>query len=616
VVAAARSVFIFRTKHAIVGGIVMNAWFPFVDDLRGYGRRLLHADAMAGLTVAVCTAPQALAYAMVAGVPPAHGLYAAVVMGIVAALWGSSAYLNTGPTNSAAILFASALAGSAVAGADPVAAGIVVCILAGTFKLAMGVMRLGRLADFIPDPVLLGFTTGSGILIPLFQLHHLLGIPKPEAADAVGRLWGLAGSAGDAAPGAIIFGVATIAAMFLFGRKRSRGPLALLVVAGVTLLAEAATAFMPGLETQRVGDVQRIVAGFPFPSLVHAPVAMWRELLLPSVLIALVGLVEAISIGNSLALRHGKSLDFNTEFRGQGLSMLVSALFKGFPGSGSFSRSVMTEQAGGETRFATVFYGLFTAMLLAAPGLLNRIPLCALAGLLVYIGWRLVDTHRLRQVLNTSVTDSASMLVTLGVMLFLKIEYGIFAGVLVAFLLHAYRTRELRLTELVPDGAGGFRELEYVPGGVHEISDVVVLDVGGDLFFGVSHLLRTRLRDVLETQRPRYPVLRMRHTFTVDYSCWNVIFDFAEAVKRQGGELYICGSGVDIAALVRKARLREVVEPRQICTRTDAVFRSLRETLAAIRGRLNADARLSTAWICAFTAHEGWEHSDGAGAGI
>jgi SulP family sulfate permease len=594
----------------------MEKWFPFLDDMRGYGMRLLRADALAGLTVAVCTAPQALAYAMVAGVPPVHGLYAAVVMGIVAALWGSSAYLNTGPTNSAAILFASALAGCAVAGADPVAAGFVVCILAGTLKLAMGFLRLGKLTEFIPEPVLLGFTVGSGILIPLFQFHHLLGIPRPEAAGATGRVWELAGNLGSATPGALVFGILTIALMFFFGRHKRRGPLALLVVAAVTALAEAAVLMTPALQTLRVGDVQQIPMGFPSPAWVFAPPAMWQGLLLPSVLIALVGLVEAVSIGNSLALRHGKALDFNAEFRGQGLSMLASALFRGFPGSGSFSRSVMTEQAGGETRFATVFYGLFTALVLTVPGLLNRIPLCVLAGLLVHIGWRLIDTHRMRQVWNTSVTDSASMLITLGVMLFLKIEYGIFAGVLAAFLLHAYRTRELRLTELVPDGAGGFRELPYAPGVAHEASDVVVLDAGGDLFFGVSYLLRARLREVLETQQPLYPVLRMRHTFTVDYACWNVIFDFAEAVKRRGGELYICGSGMDVAALVRKVGLKDVVEPRQICSRTDAVFRSLRTTLGVIRDRLDSDARLSSKWICAFSEQGGWEHRDGVGSGI
>ncbi len=594
----------------------MDVWFPFLKDIRAYGVRLLRADVLAGLTVAVCTAPQALAYAMVAGVPPVHGLYAAVVMGIVAALWGSSAYLNTGPTNSASILFVSAVAGSAVAGVDPVAAGFVVCILAGVFKLALGIMRLGKLAEFIPEPVLLGFTVGSGILIPLFQLHHLLGVARPEASGVIGRACGLAAAAVDAQPGALAFGLLTLAAMFFFGRNKRRGPLALLVVAGVTLLAEGVVRYAPGMETLRVGDVQRIVGGFPLPAVPVAPWALWGDLLLPAAVIAVVGLVEAISIGNALALRHGTSLDFDKEFRGQGLSMIVSAFFRGFPGSGSFSRSVMIEQAGGTTRFATVFFGLFTGLILMAPDLLNRIPLCVLAGLLLHIGWKLVDTHRMRQVWNTSPVDTASMLVTLGVMLFVKVEYGIFAGALAALLMHVYRTRQLRLTELVPDGAGGFRELPYAPGVTHEVSDVMVVDVGGDLFFGVSYLLRERLREVLETQRPRYPVLRMRHTFTVDYACWNVIFDFAEAVKRRGGELYICGAGIDVAALVRKAGLKDVVQPQQVCYRTDAVFCSLRQTLRMLHDRMSPDARLSSAWICAFASHGGWENGEGAGAGI
>ncbi len=526
-------------------------------------------DLQAGVTVAVFAIPQAMAYAMLAGVSPVHGLYAAVVMSMVAALLGSSPYVNTGPTNSAALLTAGALAPLAVEG-QLMAYMATLCFLVGLIRLALGMMKCGSLLAFVPESSFLGFTVGAGLLIALGQLHHLLGVPAPAAVWMPARFAETLRAWENIQPWSLGIGLGTIALTLVFEKRAKRFPVAMCIMVVCGLIAWA----VRDIHALRVvGDVARIPAGLPPWSLPLVDPEIMAALFPAAAAIAVIGLIEAASIGQTLALRNGQHFDVNREFVGQGGAQVAGAFFSGIPGSGSFSRTLLIEASGGVTRMANIYFGLATAAaLLVVPRLLEWIPVSALAGLLFYIGIRLVDLRHIRRVLATSRTDTVIMVLTLLITVFYRIEAGIVAGVLGAALVHLYRTRTLHITEYVPDEKGHVKEVPYAPGIRHASSEVVVVGITGDLYYGVAMLMRNQLQDIIRDQKPRHLVVRVRRALSIDYSCWSALFDVAEGFHRQGGSVYLCGVRKEHEAIIEQAGMRAILPKANVFPATASPF--------------------------------------------
>ncbi len=566
----------------------MHVLAPFVKDLKSYTTADLRGDLQAGLTVSIFAVPQAMAYAMLAGIPPVYGLYAAIIMSIVAALWGHSPYVNTGPTNSAALLTASAILPFAHGEA---AVGIVITLtlMVGVVRLLMGICRMGVLLDYVPESSFLGFTVGAGLLIALGQLHHMLGVSAPEAVWFPMKIWQTAWKVHELHPPALLISIVTMMFMLMFDRKARRFPLALVVIA---LAGAAAYWLHPTMPVRIVRDVAEIPRGLPAVVVPSLDLDTVFALAPAAVAIAIIGLIEAASIGQTLALRKGQQLDINQEFVGQGLSHIVGSFFQGLPGSGSFSRSLLIESTGGRTRYANVAFGVFTAIaLLSVPKLLEWIPVSALAGLLVYIGVRLVDFARIRRVFATSRADAVIMLLTFLVTAFIRIEYGIFVGLAAAAVVHLHRTRELHMVEFVPQPDGRFREVPYEDGHDHPPSDIVVIGISGDLYYGISMLLRERLRSIIEQQQPKHLVLRVRRAYSIDYSCWSALFDVAEGFHRRGGRLYLCGIRPDYRRIIHQAGMSSILPDGQMFPATSSPFESFDLCLRTITGEMDAEAR-------------------------
>lgn len=572
---------------------VRDRLLPFLADVRGYTSGAFRADLLAGLAVAVFAIPQAMAYAMLAGVAPVYGLYAAVVMSIVAALWGSSPYVNTGPTNSAALLTAAALLPLAPLD-NPMPVVATLCLLVGAIRLVMGLARLGRLLDFVPESAFLGFTVGAGLLIAMGQLHHFLGVLPPESAWFPARMAETAARAGETDPAALLIGLGTLVIMLGLNHRFRVFPVALVAIG---LAALAAWLLHDRHPVRIVADIAAIPRGLPVfaPPLLDADLV--RALLPAAFAISVIGLIEAASIGQTLALRNNQRLDVNQEFVGQGLSHLAGAFLSAIPGSGSFSRSLLIETSGGKTRLANVFFGVATlGAMLAVPHLLEWIPVSALSGLLIYIGIRLVDVPRLRRVLATSVSDSIIMVLTFGVTVFYRIEYGIFVGVAGAALVHLHRARELQLVEYQPDDSGRVTEKpcrrpeDTVPG------DVVALGVSGDLFYGISSALRDQLDQVIEERHPRHLILRMRRAYSIDYSCWSVLFDLAAHLEQLGGRLYLCGIRPDFEPIVRQAGLGNPLTPERLYPATASPFEAFDRCLDAVLADPQLEGPTAARW--------------------
>lgn len=505
--------------------------------LRGYRRADLRPDLIAGLTVAVVLLPQAIAYALIAELPPQMGLYTAIIAAIIGALWGSSSHLQTGPTNAASLLVLSTLVVIATPGSpEYLAAASLMALLAGLIRFGMGIARLGLLANFVSDSVILGFTAGAGLLIGLNQLRYLLRVPVESSPLLVETAWGTLQAAPVTHLPSLLLGLGTIALILLVERVRPRWPATLL---SMSLAALAVALF--GLKGQGVvvlGAIPRNLPPFAVPSLWDVELA--RSLLAGASAVAAIGLVEAMSIARAIAAQSGEHVDSNQEFVGQGLANIGAGLFSGYPCSGSFTRSAVNYAAGARTAMAGLFSGLWmlAGMWLLAP-LAIFLPRAALAGILIVTAYRLVDRAEMGRIWRTSTGDSAVMIATLLATLLLPLEFAVLSGVLVSFLRYIVRTSTPAVESMLPDES--FSHFEHQPERP-ECPQLGVLTIEGSLYFGAT----AHVKEAIRVHLNRYPeqrflLLRMHRVNLCDVSGLHMLEAVVRLYRRRGGDLYMVG---------------------------------------------------------------------------
>lgn len=355
-----------------------------IQIMRDYRARYLRSDLIAGLTVAVVMLPQAMACAYIADVPANMGLHTAIVGSVVAVLWGSSSQLQTCPTSAASLLVLSTLLGleESHSPADVTAAGLLV-IMVGVFRLVMGLARLGVLVGFVSDSMIVGFTTGAGVLIVFNQVGHLLRGSFSSSPSFWRTILDVLSNIPQTHLPSLALGLAAICIILALRRvdRRLLGPL-------IAMVGGGAVVALLGLEArgvQVVGKLPRSLPPLVNLSLLDPELA--GELFTGSLAIATVGLVEAVSIARSISGETGQRLDSNQEFVGQGLANIASGLLSGYACSGSFSRSVVNYRAGAKTELASIFASLFVlAAALPLASVATDVPLATLAGALILTG--------------------------------------------------------------------------------------------------------------------------------------------------------------------------------------------------------------------------------------
>jgi sulfate permease, SulP family len=392
---------------------------PWVAEVNA---RTLRGDAVAALLAAVLVLPQGLAFAALAGLPPAWGLYAAVVPTAVAALAGSSWHVLTGPTNALSLALAAALAPlAAVGSAEYLRLALVLTLMVGAIQLAVALLRLGVLTHFISPSVLLGFTTGAALLIAWHALHSLTrdhGAPGP--ALGVGAL--------------------TLALAVLLRWRWRRGPgMLIALVAGTALGAagEQGGLWAAG-QLVRIGTLPQALPPLSLPAVVWADLPRLATIALA---LTLVALGQSIAIAKALAARSGQALDVNRECLGQGLANLAGGCFSAFVSCGSLNRSVPHMEAGARTPLAGVMAAAFVLLLVAvAAPLLAWVPMAAIDALLLLVAWTLVDTPQWRELARLDRSEAAVAGGTLAATLLLPLQVAVLAGVAASLVLYLHRT--------------------------------------------------------------------------------------------------------------------------------------------------------------------------------
>jgi SulP family sulfate permease len=413
-----------------------------------YDRSLLRRDVGAGLTVAAIAVPQAMAYALLAGVSPVYGLYTAIVVAALGSLFGSSAYLIHGPTNAVALVVFGVVAGVGTGPDDAGRLGLValLAMLAGLIQVTLALLKLGGLARHVPAAVLVGFITGAGLLEALAQIPTILGLRLAGAGGdlILHRLWLTCSRGGPADVCSLAISVTTLALVVglhrLGGRLKMRLPEMLL-----SLVAVSALVALLGL-TPSPGRAcgLRVEGGLPTPRLPVLPPGGLGQL--PAIgggalAIALLGLVEGLAMARSLAARSGQPLDCNRQCLAEGLANLGGGFFQCLPGSGSLSRSALNYSAGAVTRLSGIIAAAAVAasLVLFAP-LLRFVPPAALSAVLLWTAWHIVEPRRLWACLRSR-PDSVVLLSTALSVVFLRVEFAVFVGIGSSVLCRAVRGR-------------------------------------------------------------------------------------------------------------------------------------------------------------------------------
>jgi SulP family sulfate permease len=513
-------------------------------------------DLTAGLTVAAISLPQAMAYALIAGVDPRYGLYSAIVVTAVASIFGSSSHLINGPTNAISLVVFSALAFLDPDSRGEVAQALFLLgISVGVIQILIAVLRLGDLTRYISESVIIGFMAGASVLIMVSQIGNLLGLHNQGSGhlSVLHRLYLTLTGGGAVNAHAVMIGAGTIVLVLLLRRGARALGLPPLEMLTALIIATACSSWLgwtssSGSGAPAIDVVGRVPASLPA---FHIPVIslQWFEHLGGSALaIAALGLVEAIAIAKSIAFTTRQRLDFNRQCLAEGLANLTGGFFQSLPGSGSLTRSAINFQAGAATRFSGIIAAIaVSAVLVLAAPLAHDIPKSALAGLLMVMAVRLIDGKRLLYALRARWYDAALVITTAIVAIVYDVEYAILIGVALSLALFVNRAAKVHVRELIVASPGVVRERV---GEDRSASDLLIFDLEGELFFGASpefdHCLDAILdRAIAEGQR--VVILRVRRTRHPDAVFFERLEHFLTSAAAHGITILMAGVRADFA---------------------------------------------------------------------
>lgn len=530
--------------------------FPFLKWLPSVNVQSLQADFWAGLTGAIIVLPQGIAYAMIAGLPAEFGLYTAIIPAILASLFGSSHHLISGPTAALSVIVFTTVSQFAEPSTPLyIQLCFTLTLCAGLIQLLFGLLRFGAVVNFVSHSVVLGFTAGAAIVIGVSQLKHVLGLQYNSGETAMENLLLLGSHFVDFNGKELSVGMVTILVCVMC--KRIWPKLPHMLLATLASMAFALWMNQAGSPVLMVSEVSSsyLSLSSPFAGLSHV-----EPMLGGIVAVAMLGLVEAISISRSVALKSRQSLDSNQEFVGQGISNIVGSFFSCYVSSGSFTRSGVNYSSGAKTPLAAVFAALLllVIMLLFAP-YAAYIPIAGMGGLLLVVAWHLVDVHHITTIVKHDKKEAVVLVATCLAALFLHLELSIYVGVGASLFFYLRKTSRPAIEQLSHD------ELK-----LEQHDDIAVIRINGSIFFGCVQYLHQEMQSV----RAKHLIILGRGINFIDHLGVQMLDDY---VSTSGRTVYFCrfkanakSSLLKGASSVREEHFSERLTPllNQICKRS------------------------------------------------
>lgn len=577
---------ISKTTWRVLGEAAEPVTVPLArlrQTVRDYSWHTFRGDVVAGLTVAVIAVPQSMAYAIIAGVSPVYGIYTVIFQCLIGSVFNSQPLLSVGPINTQSLLVASTVTRLIDPSNEAMYLQLVIALtfVKGLIQIGLASARLGNLVQYVSQSVIVGFTAGAGVLIAAGQIKGFIGV---ETARQAGHWPGLIGTIQRLWPqlddaSLLTVGIGTLAlAIVLVCRSISRfvpGPLIAVCVTGAIVY------FLGWAETdpRLVGPIPRALPAPAWPAI--DSLTQLESLLAGALALSLLGLMEAFSIGKSIAMKTGTRISANHELFSQGLANLGSSFFSCIPGSGSFSRSALNHFAGGKTVFSGIFNALFVlAIFMVGAPAAKFIPMTAIAAILFVIAFGLIDWRYFRRAIRSDRADAAVCGVTFASTLFLPLAYAVFVGVALNLALYLRRASQLHMSEMVRSTAGPYMERPIMT----KQGDQAVrfLQIEGDLFFAMADELQDKLSSIAQSG-VRVVVIRLKRTHSLDNTVLGVMEQFVEQMQARGGHVVLCGLRDDIYQRIDEFGLVATIGPDNVFETQFGVFTSAKQALQRAR---------------------------------
>lgn len=554
--------------------------FPFIVWLKRINVQTIKDDLIAGVTGAVIVLPQGVAFATIAGLPPEYGLYTAMVTPILAALFGSSLHLVSGPTTAISIVVFSAVSHHASPGTPEfISLALTLTFLAGIYQLVFGLVRMGALVNFVSHTVVIGFTAGAAILIATSQLKHITGIFVPKGESFVHSWVDIFSGLDELNIFLVIIAVTTLIVAILCKKISKKLPNLLIGMVVGSVLAIFLKDFTSGIKL--VGEIPAQLPPFSYPEFSIATIKMLAP---EAFAVALLGLIEAVSISRAIATKSNQRIDSNQEFIGQGVSNIFGSFLSSYAGSGSFTRSGINYEAGAKTPLSAIFAAicLMGIVLLVAP-LTAYLPIAAMGGIILLVAYNLIDFKHITEILKSSRSETAILLTTFFATLFLELEFAIYLGVLLSLVLFLHRTSTPDIVTLsIDDSDEGRKLINIHKKPIKQCPQLKIIRIDMSIYFGSIEHIQKRIGQIADNERI-YTILILGSGINfIDLAGAEALVSENRRLKNLGGGLYFVGLKATVYEFAAKTFFVKKIG-------SDHFFDSKKQAIASIYKRLDKD---------------------------
>ena len=533
--------------------------FPFLVWFRLTTKETIKADFFAGLTGAIIVLPQGVAFATIAGLPPEYGLYTAMVVPIIAALFGSSFHLVSGPTTAISIVVFATVSKHAVVGSDEfVAMTLTLTFLAGVYQLAFGLAKFGMLVNFVSHNVVIGFTTGAALLIATSQIPYMLGIEIFRGFGFTNTWFTLYENFTELNIFVLIVGLSTLSSAILVKLFKPRYPNLLIGMFVGGLVA----ALLSGL-TDAIKTVGEIPALLPPLSMPNFSLNTLKSLAPGAFAIALLGLIEAVSISRSVATKSYQRIKPSQEFVGQGLSNIIGSFFSSYASSGSFTRTGINYEAGARTPLSAIFSALILVLivLLVAP-LMKYLPLAAMAGVILLVAYNLIDFQHIKKTFKFSKSEASIFLVTFLSTLLLELEFAIYLGVLLSLMLFIAKTAAPEVHTLAfesgpEESDRKLRTIRTTP--LTQCPQLKIIRIDMSIYFGSINHIQNQINQIVDNQRIFHILIVASGVNFIDLAGVEGLLAENHRLRELGGSLYFVSVKDSVSEFLHKVHFIEQI---------------------------------------------------------
>ena len=560
---------------------MLQRFFPFLNWLP-LAKKSWKDDLIAGITGTIIVIPQAVAFAMIAGLPPVYGFYTAMITPIIAALFGSSYHLISGPTTAISIVVYATISSFVDPGSDIeqyVALTLVLTFMAGIIQFAMGLARMGKLVNFVSHSVIIGFTAGAGVLIAFKQLKHVFGLDIPQGSSFYNIVKYIINNISETNWYVFTIAIGTLLIAIIirqFIKPLSRYYMLIAMVLG-SFLAIFLGGEANGIET--VGKIPSNLPPFRMPELNLTNV---KNLSGGALTVALLGLIEAVAIARSIALTSHQRIDSNREFKGQGLSNIIASFFSSYMGSGSFTRSGVNLQAGGKTPMSAIFSASFLMIiLLLFSNFAAFLPKSAMGGIILLVGFNLIDFHHIKQVVKSSGREIIVLSTTLFGTLFFELETALFSGIALSLFFYLERTAKPNIAILGSSKTHRFINVVR-DSNVKVCPQLKIVRIDGSIYFGALEVVSDFFNNLYEKGEIKHVLVVAKGINFIDLAGATWLTHEAKKWQERGGGIYFSSLTIVSQQILKKGGFRiEIGE--------ENFYKDKRTAIAEIYKKLDKD---------------------------